>query len=212
MPRVLKIALFSMVGVVIIVTIVLIIATMTQSDTPTENANVNTTENTNADVPANTDTTSNSNATPSENVNSDVLQNTNQGGTQSDEKSIIRSNAHSFAQIFGSYSTHQPYANIESAKILMSKDLASWADGILNTRASNLPSKAYYGIETYALSTEITAFTAGESADVTVTTQRRESIGTTANKRTFVQKLLLTMVVESGVWKVDTATWEERGT
>jgi len=123
------------------------------------------------------------------------------------ERQILRSTAVSFTQIYGSYSTHQPYANIASARVLMSQRFRTASDRILADHADDSPTAAYYGLETTAVSVTIGTLDLS-AAEIAVSVQRRESVGTSANARILYDILNLTMVKEQNQWRVDAATWE----
>lgn len=204
MSKMLRIMIIAFAVIIVILTIILIVAqpkekNMTNTATNIAPTNTSLTTNT-ATEPVNT------NATPVANAN------INTAPTISPDEAVqqaIRSNAISFAQIYGSYSTHEPYTNLEAARILMSASYKKATDAILAKHADDSPTMAYYGVETRALSATISNYVSNTSATVLIKTQRRESVGTSSNGRVSYEDLALTFVTEQGVWKVDSATWDE---
>jgi hypothetical protein len=120
--------------------------------------------------------------------------------------------AKSFAERFGSFSNQSNFSNIVDLKIFMSEKMVVWADNYIKTnQKNNVASQVYYGITTKALSTVVGNFSdqKGE-AKVTVQTRRREAVGSTNNSsKLYNQDILINFVKEKGMWKVDSAYWQE---
>jgi len=119
----------------------------------------------------------------------------------------LRSIALIFAERFGSYSNQGNFSNLNELESLMTVKMKAYAD-ILKSKSA--ASDIYYGITTKALTVKIESFeeAAGRS-EITVTTQRQESKGTTLNPEIFYQDLKLQLVKTESGWKVDSATWQE---
>ncbi|MFH1173242.1 MAG: hypothetical protein V1692_01800 [bacterium] len=126
-------------------------------------------------------------------------------------KSTLARLASSFTERFGSYSNQSNYTNFEDLYDFMTSPMKSWAQTMVaelrdkNSTGNNL----YFGLTTKSLSAKVTAFdeTAGQ-AEILVKTQRREATGTTSNARIYYQDMVIKMVNENGVWKVDGAFWQ----
>lgn len=118
--------------------------------------------------------------------------------------------AASFVERYGSYSNQSGYANIRDLEIFMSGAMKIWAESYIEqTRNQNTPTDIYYGIITKAVVVETKNFDENSGqANFLVKTQRKESIGVGANARTFQQDASVSMVKESGVWKVSKVKWE----
>jgi hypothetical protein len=130
--------------------------------------------------------------------------------TQVSEDELKRVSA-SFVERFGSYSNQSGYQNVRELNVFMSQAMQTWAANyIAQARANAADTSIYYGITTKAVVANANSFDeAGGRASFTVQTQRRESIGSTDNERSFQQTADVTMVKEAGVWKVDSVSWEE---
>lgn len=120
--------------------------------------------------------------------------------------------AGSFAERFGSYSNHSSYSNIYDLQIFMSENMKSWADEfVAEARAKQKPGDIYYGISTRAVHEEIKEFDEEQGrAEIIVNTQRRQSTGAMGNSATFYQDISINFIKENGLWKVDSAYWNDR--
>lgn len=122
----------------------------------------------------------------------------------------LRKLAMSFAERFGSYSNQSDYSNIAESKIWMTAKMQEWADDyIVSLRNQNKDNSVYYGITTAKVSGEVQKFDdkAG-TAEIMITTQRREVIGTSEPK-VFSQNILIVFEKVKGEWKVASATWQK---
>lgn len=120
--------------------------------------------------------------------------------------------AASFAERFGSFSNQSDFGNIRDLKILMSQRMADWVDTFIQGEiAKKTSSSIYYGITTKAVFENVKEFdTTRGTASVLVSTQRKESTGTTNNSTKFAQDILLNFVRKNGVWKIDSAYWQDK--
>lgn len=120
--------------------------------------------------------------------------------------------AASFAERFGSFSNQSDFGNIRDLKILMSQRMADWADDFIQGEISKKTSSSiYYGVTTKAVFENVKEFdTTKGTASVLVSTQRKESTGTTNNSTKFAQDILLNFVRKNGAWKVDSAYWQDK--
>lgn len=118
--------------------------------------------------------------------------------------------ASSFAERYGSYSNQSNFANLEDLKILMTEEMAEWANQYMQEqreKITEIPDE-YYGMTTKALNEKIIS-ESDNAAQIRVATQRREATGTTANFKIIYQDILIDLVKEGNVWKVDGAYWQE---
>lgn len=116
--------------------------------------------------------------------------------------------AASFAERFGSYSNQGNFENIDELKIQMTDAVQRWADGYKQQLRQQHGFDSYYGVETKALSTTVTAQDAdGMSATVIVKTQRQEFTGTDA-ARVFYQDMRLELATQAGEWRVSGVYWQ----
>lgn len=118
--------------------------------------------------------------------------------------------AKSFAERFGSYSSHGNYENILQSKEFMSKEMKSWADSyVANLKNNSQYSGEYYGMITSALtSPKIEKFNPkSNQVEVLVPTQRFETKGT-AEESVFSQDIKIVFIKEGGEWLVNSASWQ----
>lgn len=110
----------------------------------------------------------------------------------------------SFVTRYGSYSNEANFANLEDVLPLAS---ASFAAELQNTIDIGVAPEEYYGVSTSIVTVKVDK--QGETtSQVTVTTQREEAVGSPQNTSVTYQDIVLTFVMEAGVWKVDSATWQ----
>lgn len=116
----------------------------------------------------------------------------------------------SYAERLGSYSTQSDYGNFTDLKIYMTASLQAWADKYVAEQKASAKSDSYYGITAKALTTEIKSFddSAG-TAEIVVTTERRESTEQIGGGEPFTQKLSLSFLKVNGEWLMDKAYWEK---
>jgi len=118
--------------------------------------------------------------------------------------------AMSFVERFGSYSNQSNYNNIEDLMVYMSSDMVRWAEGhIKKERSRKKDTSIYFGVSTDALSSQVKKFEPSAGmAEFKISTQKRESSGSVANAKVYYQDILVSLVKENGVWKVDSAFWQ----
>ncbi len=116
----------------------------------------------------------------------------------------------SYAERLGSYSTQSDYGNFTDLKIYMTPSLQAWSDKYVAEQKASAKSDSYYGITAKALTTEIKSFDdkAG-TAEIIVTTERRESTEKIGGGEPFTQKLDLSFLKVNGEWLMDKAYWEK---
>jgi hypothetical protein len=117
-----------------------------------------------------------------------------------------------YSERFGSYSNQSDYGNFSDLKIFMTPGLRTWTDKYINDLKKNASSSAgYYGIETKALTTEAKSFDdkAG-TANITVTTQRRESREQIGGGDPYLQKIDFTFVKSGNDWLIDKIYWQKK--
>jgi len=117
---------------------------------------------------------------------------------------LIKTSA-AFAERFGSYSNQSNFENLLDLKMLMTERMQNWVDSLVVAGNSN--SGVYYGITTRTLNTEIKKVSE-DAAEVSVSTQRQESVGAEVNSKVYYQDVLISFVKEGGLWKVDEARWQ----
>ena len=116
--------------------------------------------------------------------------------------------AAAYAERLGSYSTQSDYGNFTDLKIYMTASLQDWADKYVATQKAAAKSGSYYGITAKTLTTEVKSFDdkAG-TAEIIVTTERRESTEAIGGGEPFRQNLDLKFLKVNGEWLMDSAYW-----
>ena len=126
---------------------------------------------------------------------------------QPDIEATLLTVAKTFAERFGSYSNQGGFTNLEDLQSLMTLRMQSNLTDAQNTQRGT--ETGYVGVTTAAISTNITAFDSSfGQATIEVTTQRRETKGTTNNPRVYYQTIILELIQSGDGWKVDEAVWQ----
>lgn len=120
----------------------------------------------------------------------------------------LEQRAAAYAERLGSYSTQSDYGNFTDLKIYMTASLQDWADKYVATQKAAAKSGSYYGITAKTLTTEVKSFDdkAG-TAEIIVTTERRESTEAIGGGEPFRQNLDLKFLKVNGEWLMDSAYW-----
>lgn len=113
--------------------------------------------------------------------------------------------AKTFAERYTSYSNESDFANLYDLFPLMT---ASFQEEIEQMIASTEVDDIYYGITSQVISTQVTLGEEETTAEVQMNLQREKALGTPQNTEVVYEVLILTMVKESGSWKVDGTAWE----
>ncbi len=129
--------------------------------------------------------------------------------TKQEERSTgasVVSLSKTFVERYGSYSNEANFSNLVDVLPLMSASFASETEQFI---ASNDPPEEYYGVTTRVITVSVDSQdeTTG-SAQVSITSQRQESVGTPQNSEIKFQDIVLTFITEGGSWKIDSATWQ----
>lgn len=164
--------------------------------------------------PTNTNLNTNKAANANLVVNTQVNMNANVEPVKSEDKvkAELSRIANSFVERFGSYSNQSNFENVSSIRVYMTENMKKWSDDFVKAYRQNNPDTSiYFGITTKAISTKLTGFSDKEAA-FTITTQRKESTGTTDNARVYYQDISVKFAKEQGVWKVNEAKWQEAKT
>jgi len=113
-----------------------------------------------------------------------------------------------FAERLGSYSNQSNYSNYDDINIFMTASMRDWARGYVDKiRQDNPYDGNYYGITTWAISTEVKKFEDKPgTAEIIVNTQRRE-VSAVNGEEIYNQDLRLTFIKENNQWLVDGAYW-----
>lgn len=109
-----------------------------------------------------------------------------------------------FVTRYGSYSNEANFANLQDVLPLASASFAAALQEMIDT---GVAPEEYYGVSTSIVTVKVDS-QSEIATRVTVTTQREEAIGSTQNVSVKYQDIVLSYVMEGGVWKVDSATWQ----
>ncbi len=145
-----------------------------------------------------------------------VVSNSNASGTvvqtnsEAKAKSDVEKIARFFTEYFGSYSTDSNFTNVTGLKIYMTQNMQKWADSFVqDAKKSQQNTTGYFGVTTKAVSLQTRTFSDSQgTAQVIVSTQRREATGTSTNARIYYQDMTVSFAKEKGVWKVNEAVWQ----
>ncbi len=135
---------------------------------------------------------------------------TNTATEEDDEVSLTRL-ANLFVERFGSYSSDAKFSNLTELRPYMTDRMKTWSDDFINIQLTTGTDQTYYAVLTDVITVEVDSIK-GDSATVTVTTQRRETKADSTEFDTpFYQTITISANKVGGVWLVDQATWNEKG-
>jgi hypothetical protein len=129
--------------------------------------------------------------------------------TEQNERSAsseVVSLSKTFAERYGSYSNEANFSNLVDVLPLMSASFAQETEQFIE---SNEPPEEYYGVSTRVITVSVDSQDeVSGTAQVSITSQREESVGSPQNRETKFQDIVLTFITEEGSWKIDSATWQ----
>lgn len=115
--------------------------------------------------------------------------------------------ARTFVERLGSFSTESGYKNIDDVMVLATDSLQNELKNLKN-QALSAPESTYYGVSTRVVSLT-TDNESDAKAEITILTQRTESIDDPRAKETRYQNIELTLVKDGEDWLVEDYTWLE---
>lgn len=114
-----------------------------------------------------------------------------------------------FVERFGSYSNQSSFENLSDLLPFMTDTMRSWAAVEIKKQKEKPFQDLYRGITTKALSYALSSYEPEQrTAEMKVTTQRRELIGSATNARIYNQDVVVKLQKSDGVWLVDSAFWQ----
>lgn len=114
-----------------------------------------------------------------------------------------------FVERFGSYSNQGKFENLSDLLPFMTDTMKAWAQKQITIQTEKAFQSVYRGVTTHALSYTVTTFdTQKGKAEMKVSTQRQEMIGSSANSRSYNQDIVVKLVKNEGVWLVDGVYWQ----
>lgn len=122
----------------------------------------------------------------------------------------LKKMAMSFAERFGSYSTHSDFSNISDLKIFMTDNMKSWADNFIKVGRRGISEDPdYEGVITRAISAEVNDYDLNsETATVSVQAKKTKTSEKSGQSDTSYGKIDIFFKKEKGEWKVDDAEWQ----
>lgn len=114
-----------------------------------------------------------------------------------------------FVERFGSYSNQGNFENLSDLLSFMSPSMRTWAEKQIAEQAAKPFQELYRGVTTKALSYTMKNYQPEQGrAEMLVSTQRHELIGSTINARVYNQDVVVKFVKDDGAWVVDSAFWQ----
>lgn len=114
-----------------------------------------------------------------------------------------------FTERFGSYSNQSEYEHLQDLLPFMTENFKKWAQGKIEEQMKIPYQPVYQAVTTKSLSYAVKMFDeAAGLAELTVSSQRKEVIGSEANSKVYVQDIDIKMVKQNDVWLVDHAFWK----
>lgn len=125
-------------------------------------------------------------------------------------QAVLFALAMTFAEKYGSWSSHGNFENLKDAKFYMTDRMKAWADNVIAEGAPE-DGGGFYGVTTRALKPELLTLNEDETrAQILVTTQQEEFTGSVSSSGKITYKrLLLDFQKVNDEWKVDVAEWQE---
>lgn len=123
-----------------------------------------------------------------------------------DQKSVLNL-SRIFVERYGSYSNRNNFENITSLEPFMTTQFQAESLAYIDANQNEGMAEEYYGISTYVMSLELTAYVKDETARARLATRREES-RSDEERKVFTQYVQVVMESVDGTWKVDTVTWE----
>lgn len=112
-----------------------------------------------------------------------------------------------FVERYASFSTESDFANLRDALPFMTEAFAGRTQAEMEKGNTGT---AFYAVTTRLVSTQVLDLDeAAGTARVSVSTQRNESIGSPQNSTLGYRDMLLELRKLQGVWKVDSAVWQD---
>lgn len=125
---------------------------------------------------------------------------------QSEQAQVLRL-ARIVIERYGSFSNRNNFENIRSLEPFMTEAFVQESLRFIDSNQDEDAASEFYGVSTTAAALELTGFTEGVSAQVTVQTRRVETKSNAENTQ-FNQEAVLDFENVEGVWKVSDITWK----
>jgi hypothetical protein len=147
--------------------------------------------------------------TPSDKVRNYQQYDISQEPAHKTDATDLEKRAMAYAARLGSYSSYSNYSNFDDLKMYMTEELRTWVVKYIEELKNQAKGKAYYGIMTDSLLTEVKSFDdkAG-TADIIVTTERRVSTEKIGGGEPYIQKIELNFVKVNNDWLMNKSYWQ----
>ncbi len=148
--------------------------------------------------------------TPSDRPRNQKIYDISQEEEREPDVNDISKLAMSFAERLGSYSSQSNYSNIVDLQLFMTSAMKDWSYTYIERLKKENPNTSYYGISTYALSSQILSFDEKTGrAKIMVSTQRKEMSKDLAEENLFVQNIVIDLVKLDERWLLSGAYWQK---
>lgn len=114
-----------------------------------------------------------------------------------------------FVERLGSYSNQGNLENLSDLLPVMSDSMSVWAQKQIDEQKNKPFQTVYHGVTTKSLQYTLTKFEDAKGvAELKVSTQRKELIGSSTNARVYNQDIVVKLVKKDTAWVVDGAYWQ----
>ncbi|MDP2630488.1 MAG: hypothetical protein Q8P56_03710 [Candidatus Uhrbacteria bacterium] len=114
-----------------------------------------------------------------------------------------------FVERLGSYSNQGNLENLSDLLPVMSDSMSAWAQKQIDEQTNKPFQTVYHGVTTKSLQYTLTKFEDAKGiAELKISTQRKELIGSSTNARVYNQDIIVKLVKKDTAWVVDGAYWQ----
>ncbi len=114
-----------------------------------------------------------------------------------------------FVERLGSYSNQGNLENLSDLLPVMSDSMRNWAQKQIDEQKNKPFQTVYHGVTTKSLQYTLSKFDdAKGAAEMKISTQRKELIGSSTNARVYNQDIIVKLVKKDTAWVVDSAYWQ----
>lgn len=114
-----------------------------------------------------------------------------------------------FVERLGSYSNQGNLENLSDLLPVMTDSMRAWAQKQIDEQKNKPFQTVYHGVTTKSLQYTLSKFDDGKGvAEMKVSTQRKELIGSSTNARVYNQDIIVKLVKKDTAWVVDGAYWQ----
>lgn len=126
------------------------------------------------------------------------------------EQAVLFALSKTFSERYGTYSTDNPYENLESLQMIMTTDMAQRSRGFLERSLAEKEAGVFYGITSRLVNMKIVRLNDDETeAQIVAKVQQEETMGRALSRRIQYKDLMIDFQKIDGTWKVVNAQWQE---